>query len=180
MDKAVLNQLEHEMWSIAKELKNRKNSPSWKKMGFFKDWLKAVMELVDEGEKLKPAEPTIAFLTKTNAYLTRKLNELESNKAPAPQMQVQDPNTQATPMAASTCLTWVTVAATLAKPIQQPAHKTTKTTQPSGTTQDPSADPCCLIIQIQPPIPTEERPNRIEVRKKINDMLDQKGVPQFF
>ena len=82
MDEAVLNQLEHKMWSIAKELKNRKNSPSWKKMGFFKDWLKAVMELVDEGEKLKPAEPTIAYLAETNTYLTRKLSELELNTAP--------------------------------------------------------------------------------------------------
>ena len=36
------------------------------------------------------------------------------------------------------------------------------------------------IIQIQPLIPTEERLNGIEVRKKINNMLDQKGVLQFF
>ena len=82
MDEAILNQLEHEMWSIAKELKNRKNSPSWKKMGFFREWLKAIMELVDEGEKLKPAEPTIAYLAETNTYLTRKLSELELNTAP--------------------------------------------------------------------------------------------------
>ncbi len=101
MEEAILNQLEHKMWSIAKELKNRKNSPSWKKMGFFKEWLKAIMDLVDEGEKLKPAEPTIAYLTETNAYLTRKLNELESNTTPVLQTQTRDPNTQATPMAAS-------------------------------------------------------------------------------
>src|SRR5258708_18549629 len=49
-------------------------------------------------------------------------------------------------------------------------------------TQEPMADPHCLIIQVQPPILAEERPNRIEVRKKINEneMLDKKGVPQFF
>ncbi len=42
------------------------------------------------------------------------------------------------------------------------------------------ADPRCLIIQVQPPILAKERPNGIEVRKKINEMLDKKGIPQFF
>ncbi len=42
------------------------------------------------------------------------------------------------------------------------------------------ADPRCLIIQVNLPINNEEKPNRIEVRTKINEMLDRKGVPQFF
>ncbi len=46
--------------------------------------------------------------------------------------------------------------------------------------QEPTADPQCLIIQVHPPILAEERANGIEVRKKINEMLDKKGVLQFF
>ena len=46
------------------------------------------------------------------------------------------------------------------------------------TPEVPTADPCCLIIRLNPPIPEEEKPNGIEVRAKINDMLDRKGVPQ--
>ncbi len=75
------------MWLIAKELKNRKNMPAWKKLGFFNDWLKTITELADKGDTKKPVEPTIAYLAKTNRYLTRKLNELEAKTTPAPQPQ---------------------------------------------------------------------------------------------
>src|SRR6266436_1309164 len=46
--------------------------------------------------------------------------------------------------------------------------------------QEPTVDPQSLIIQVHPPILAEERANGIEVRKKINEMLDKKGVLQFF
>src|SRR5258708_34581542 len=46
--------------------------------------------------------------------------------------------------------------------------------------QEPTADPQCLTIQVHPPILAEERANGIEVRKKINEMRDKKGVLQFF
>src|SRR5258708_23318519 len=164
------------MWLIAKELKNKKNTPAWKKLGFFNDWLKTIMELVDEGDNKKPIEPTIAYLAKTNAYLTRKLNELEANTTPAPQPQACDPSMKATPMLTSSCPAWASVAA---KSPQPPTSKTTKAPQ-TATSQDPSADPQCLIIQVQPPILVKERPNGIEVRKKTNNMLEKKDVPQFF
>src|SRR5258708_34387159 len=37
-----------------------------------------------------------------------------------------------------------------------------------------------LIICMNPLITNKEKPNGIEVRTKINNMLDRKGVPQFF
>ncbi len=72
-------------------------------------------------------------------------------------------------MAANTHTLWATVAAAPTKP-----------TQTHTTTQEPTADPWCLIIQVHPPIIAKERPNGIETRKKINKMLDKKGIPQFF
>src|SRR5258708_11324954 len=72
-------------------------------------------------------------------------------------------------MAANTHTLWATVAAAPTKP-----------TQTSTTTQEPTADPWCLIIQVHPPIIAKERHNGIETRKKINEVLDKKGVPQFF
>jgi len=79
MEEARVSNLESEMWLIARELKNRRNTPTWKRMGFFKNWLNSLMELADDADPKKPAEPTIAYLAETNAYLTRKLNELEAN-----------------------------------------------------------------------------------------------------
>ncbi len=37
-----------------------------------------------------------------------------------------------------------------------------------------------MIIQVHPSISAEERPNGIDTRKKINKMLEKKGIPQFF
>ncbi len=99
MDEAMVSNLESKMWSIASELKNRKKMPSWKKMGFFKNWLKCLMELADNEDTNKPVELTIAYLAETNAYLTRKLNELEANQTHMTCQQPCDPTTQATPMA---------------------------------------------------------------------------------
>ncbi len=42
------------------------------------------------------------------------------------------------------------------------------------------ADPQCLIIQVSPPIAATERPNGIEIRNCINNMLNKKQVPQYF
>ena len=177
MDKAMVSNLESEMWSIASELKNRKKTPSWKKMGFFKNWLKCLMELADDKDTNKPIEPTIAYLAKTNAYLTRKLNELEANQTHMTQQQPCDPTTQATPMATNSQPSWAAVAAAPAKSTQTTLPKPSKPTQTRMTPQEPTADPRCLIIQVQPPILAEERPNRIITRKKINEMLDKKGIP---
>src|SRR5258708_7214012 len=41
MDEAMVSNLESEMWLIASELKNRKKTPSWKKMGFSRTGLNA-------------------------------------------------------------------------------------------------------------------------------------------
>ncbi len=179
MDEAIASRLESKMWTITHVLKSMKDTQSWKKMGFFKDWLKSILEIADE-KSTRPTEPTIAFLTETNAYLTRKLQELEKNPIHMAQPQTHDLVTQAMPMAANTHPTWATVAAAPAKANQPTTQKPTKLLQTHATPQEPMADPRCLIIQVQPPILTEERPNRIEVRKKINEMLDKKGVLQFF
>ena len=149
-------------------------------MGFFKDWLKSILEIADDKSTKKPAEPTIAFLTETNACLTRKLQELEKNPIHIAQPQTCDLITQATLMVANTCPTLAAVVATLSKANQSTTQKPTKPLQTHVMPQQSMADPCCLIIQVQPLILTKERPNGIEVRKKINDMLDKKGVPQFF
>ena len=41
-------------------------------------------------------------------------------------------------------------------------------------------DPKCIIIQVHPPITAEERPNGVDTRAKINEMLDKTGAPQYF
>ena len=64
---------------ITRELKNRRNTPSWERMGFFKKWLNSIMELAEDVKPKKPTEPTITYLAETNVYLTRKLNKLEAN-----------------------------------------------------------------------------------------------------
>src|SRR5258708_6392982 len=179
MDEAIAGRLKSEMWKSTNVLKSMKDTQSWKKMGFFKDWLKSILEIADE-KSTKPTEPTIAFLTETNAYLTRKLQELEKNPIHVAQPQTHDPVTQAMLMAANTHPTWATVAAAPAKANQPTTQKPTKPLQTHTMPQEPMADPCCLIIQVQPPNVAEERPNGIEVRKKINEMLDKKGVLQFF
>ncbi len=43
-----------------------------------------------------------------------------------------------------------------------------------------TANPHYIIIQVHHPISVEDRPNGIETRRKINDMLDRKDVPNFF
>src|SRR5258705_1945458 len=180
MDEAMVSNLESEMWSIASELKNRKKTPSSKKMGFFKNWLKCLMELADDKDTNKPIEPTIAYLAETNAYLTRKLNELEANPTHTTRQQPHDPTTQATPMATNSRPSWEAVAAAPVKSTQKTSAKPSKPTQTRMTPQEPTADPRCLIIQVQPPILAKEKPNGIVTRKKINEMLDKKGVLQFF
>ncbi len=42
------------------------------------------------------------------------------------------------------------------------------------------ANPQCLIIQVSPPIPATERPNGIDTRNRINNMLNQKQIPEYF
>src|SRR5258708_36919158 len=123
MEETSDKNLENKMWNITHELKNRKNMQSWKKMGFFKDWLKSILEIADDEDTKKPTEPTITFLAETNVYLTRKLKELEQNPTQAVQPQVHDPNTQATPMVASTQPTWAYVVAAPDKPTQNATKK---------------------------------------------------------
>ena len=179
-DNAMISNLKEAMWLIHKELKKRKELPSWEKIDFFKEWLTSILEIDGTECNNKPTEPTIAYLMETNAYLTRKLSKLESKPAPSMQPQTCSPETQATPMATHSCLLWASVAAKLAKLPHPLTPRTTKESQPQPAPQEPMADPHCLIIiiQVQPPIPTRERPNGIEVRKKINKMLDKKEVPQ--
>src|SRR5258708_11957624 len=94
-------------------------------MGFFKDWLKSILEIADD-ESTKPTESTIAFLTETNVYLTRKLQELEKKPTHAAQPQTCNLNTQATPMVANKHPTWATVVTALAKTNQPTTQKPTK------------------------------------------------------
>src|SRR5258708_86932 len=180
MDEATISNLKSKMWMITKELKNRRNTPSWKRMGFFKNWLNSIMELTDNIDPKKPAEPTIAYLVETNTYLTRKLNELETKATPSLQPQPHDLCMHATPMTANEPKSWANVAATPPKPNQSINPKQPRSTPTCETPKEPTADPHCLIIQVHPPILAEECPNGIEVRKKINEMLDKKEVPQFF
>ena len=42
------------------------------------------------------------------------------------------------------------------------------------------ANPCCLIIQVSPPILATDRPNRIDAHNQINNMLGKKQIPQYF
>ena len=38
----------------------------------------------------------------------------------------------------------------------------------------------CTVHDIHPPITPEERPNGVDTRMKINEMLDKNGAPQYF
>src|SRR5260370_7586229 len=106
----MISNLKEAMWSIHKELKKRKESPSWEKIDFFKEWLTSILEIDGTECNNKPAEPTIAYLAETNVYLTRKLSELELKLAPSTQPQTHSPETQATPMATHSHPLWASVA----------------------------------------------------------------------
>src|SRR5260370_13264718 len=78
-DESLLDHLKQELWSVRDELLGWKNTPIWKKIDFFQDWLTSILEIADAGDVRKPVEPIIAHLAETNVYLTRKLTELERN-----------------------------------------------------------------------------------------------------
>src|SRR5258708_461119 len=84
------------------------------------------------------------------------------------------------PMVANKHKSWASVAATPPKPNQNTNLKQPKPSPTHATPQDPKADPQCLIIQVHPPILAKDRPNGIEARRRINEMLDKKEVPRFF
>ena len=67
-----------------------------------------------------------------------------------------------------------------AKPKQMTHPKLGKPALQKEATHVTTADLRCLIIQVHLTIDVEERPNGIDTRKEINEMLECKGVPQYF
>ena len=64
--------------------------------------------------------------------------------------------------------------------LSMPSHKTPRNSPPKDLNNTPTADLKCLIIQVHPPITAEERPNGMDTRTKINEMLDKTSAPQYF
>src|SRR5260370_2770146 len=78
-DETLLDHLKQELWSVHDELLGWKNTPIWKKIDFFQDWLTSILEIADAGDIRKPVEPIITHLAEMNLYLMRKLTKLERN-----------------------------------------------------------------------------------------------------
>ena len=143
----------------------------------FDDWVKRVSALKTKPTNASQADLMIAYMAETNAYLTRRIRELENS--PTTASSNRDPATTATPMYGSNQSSWASIAAKPATNKTQPAQKQRSTTHLNlNTPATPSADPRCLIIRVSPPIPNEERPNGLEARTKINELLEKKGAPQ--
>ncbi len=76
--------------------------------------------------------------------------------------------------------TWASMASQPTKPRQTSHPKPGKPMLQKPTPQGTSTDSQCLIIQVHPSISMDERPNGIDTRRKINEMLERKEVPQYF
>jgi hypothetical protein len=138
-------------------------------------------------ERLAEAEANVTNLSLSNAYLTDRIRTLEEELLSYKVLNTtrRDPETVAAPMV-SPQKTWANVAKTLPRPTQsretsQPENgtKTQHTVTPSETDHNPTANPHSLIIRVNPPVPLDQRPNGIETRKKINDMLERKNLPHY-
>ena len=165
---------------ILDELASAKGTLIWDKLDAA-NWARYMMNITNATRKDSMDKQTINNLVETNAYLTKRIVELEcttSNIEPK-MTQPQGPPPNKNPIPTPTQLTWARVAAnTHCKTPTQPAQPACKTPQP--THQGKTANPQCLIIQVNPPIPAMERPNGIDVRNQINSMLDKKQIPQYF
>ena len=83
----------------------------------------------------------------------------------------------AAPMMDPNQSTWASVAEKPEAPLNPQPNPATQKWK-VGNISGPTADPHCLIIQVHPPITANERPNGIETRTKINNLLAKKGVAQ--
>src|SRR5258708_5241543 len=91
-----------------------------------------------------------------------------------------NPSTTATPMLMQGQPTWASMASQPTKPRQTSHPKPGKPMLQKPTPQGTSTDSQCLIIQVHPSISMDERPNGIDTRRKINEMLEMNEAPQDF
>ncbi len=133
---------------------------------------------------IKKMEDIHTNLVETNTYLTRKIVDLKLNSSnftpetiqphqmlePTPIKRMSQPTPQKS---------WAQVANNTHKNvlIQPPKQNPTKQ---CPTTQEKMADPCCLTIQVSPPILATERPNGIDTWNRINSMLEKRQIPHYF
>src|SRR6266478_5042332 len=164
-----------------RELGDARESPIWEKLDFVGPWAALIMDLIRTLMENNTDKHVIANLAETNVYLTRKIIELEC-KPSEPRSETPQPHRTTNnnrPTQTPAQMSWAQVAAKAHQKMPtQPAKPPTKETPMHN--QERTADPCCLIIQVSPPIPAMERPNGIEVRNQINQMLEEKGMPQYF
>ncbi|KAF8340709.1 uncharacterized protein EI90DRAFT_3117218 [Cantharellus anzutake] len=139
----------------------------------------------DLEECLAEAEANVSCLTRTCEYLTNKLELLVSdqnaNSVPSPPRR--DPDAVAAPMGKPK-KTWESV---VARNPPKPPLPHSKPKQPNtvvgpqGLTAkqlvEPTVDSRCLIIQVNPPIHPDQRPNGIETWKRANKLLERKNLP---
>ena len=166
---------------MLQEFEQSSSSIHWNKLDV-STWLRKIGKIqgISDIETGKPAEHMLAHLIETNIYLTRKLTELEAKLTPPTQIISCDPTMIATPMTEQRQLSWVTIASQPAKPKQMIHTKLGKPALQKEATHATTADLRCLIIQVNLTIDVEERPNGIDTRKEINEMLEHKGIPQYF
>src|SRR5258708_10610714 len=165
---------------ILEELMIAKETHIWPKLGAT-DWATYVMKLIGGTREANMDKPIINNLVETNAYVTKRVIELEGENMDITPETIQpkrtDQKKKTAPM--QTQMSWAQVAANAhQRSPAQPKHTTSKT--PQMKNPEKTADLQCLIIQVSPPIPATERPNGIDTRNQINDMLDQKQTPQYF
>ena len=142
----------------------------------FDSWAKKITTLNAGLATGTQTDPTIAYVAETNVYLTRRIKELESGSTLPEHILNCDPAMTAIPMNQPNQALWAAIAA---RPATNQRAKKPNQTRPTNTTTDQSqptmtADPCCLIIQVNPPLPATERPDGIATRTKINSILKKK------
>ncbi len=149
------------------ELKAAKLSLIWTKLEFIELWVDCIANLVRSPRGSDMDKLIIANLTETNTYLTKKIVELElknDNFTPEiiqPQLP-QEPHTVRKMTYAPTQPSWAQVATDAHQRAPTQPTKTTPTKQ-CPITQEKTADPWCLIIQVSPPILATDRPNGIDM-----------------
>ena len=138
-------QIKNTMEYIIGELEQIKEENPWEKLGYAA-WYRKLSALNRNAEMGTTNMTTIAHMAETNAYLTKRINTLETKLTHDTQATAHDPNMVTTPMN-GTNQTWATVAAKLAN-LKQPTPKTRPTQIPAnqGASAKPMVDPRCLII----------------------------------
>src|SRR5258708_22703211 len=173
----MVKQIKIRLEDILEELTTAKATQIWPKLDAA-NWATCFTKLTGGPIEDSMDKHIITNLAETNAYLTKRVIELELKDMDFTPETIQphrpDPIKKTTPTPTQT--SWAQVAASAhQKTPTQPTLPTPKVLKTNH--QEKMTDPRCLIIQVTPPIPATERPNGIDSTNHINNMLNQSKFP---